>query len=85
MAEAQAQEEEDRRNAVELGQAEKAELYSQISKITFVRPSSDRIKNIEQKKQAVKRAGDYAARLQASMFRRREMMRLRAEQARARW
>jgi hypothetical protein len=77
LAEAQAQEEEDRRNAVELSPTEKAELYGQISKITFVRPSSDRIKNIEQKKTAVSRAEDYAARLRGSMYRSREMMRVR--------
>jgi hypothetical protein len=74
LAEAQAQEEEDRRNAVELDPTEKAELYRQVSKITFVRPSSDQIKNIEQKKTAVGRAEDYAARLAGSMYRSREAM-----------
>jgi len=79
LAEAQAQEEEDRRNAVELDPTEKAELYSQIKKITFVRPSSDRVKNLEQKKTAVQRAEDYAARIQGEMFRSRETLSRRAE------
>jgi len=35
---------------VELDPAEKVELYSQLKKITFVRPSSDQVKNIELKK-----------------------------------
>ena len=79
LAEAQAQEEEDRRNAVELSPTEKAELYRQVSKVTFVRPSSDPIKNIEQKKTAVNRAEEYAARLRGRMYRSREMLQRRAE------
>jgi hypothetical protein len=56
LAEEQAQEEEDKRNAVPLEPEEKVKLYSQIRKVTFVRPSRDIKINIKQKREAITRA-----------------------------
>ena len=72
LAAEQAQEEEDKRSAVDLEPTEKVELYNQLRKVTFVRPSTDPVVNINLQKDAIKRAEEFAAEFQAQMFKEKE-------------
>jgi len=81
LAEKQAEEVEDSKNAVELNDEEKVEIYDEIKKITFVRPSTDVNKNIDNKKEAIKRAEKYAEEFQAEMFVQKDLMDIKTNKA----
>jgi len=85
LAEEQAQEEEDVENAVELEPKEKIEIYNDLKKITFTRPSTDPKINLQKKRDAIKKAEEYRAKIQARMFKQRELMKIYAEKAKKAW
>jgi hypothetical protein len=72
-------------NEVELDATEKIEIYEDIRKITFTRPSVDPVKNIENKKEAIKRAEEFAGEFQAEMFKKKELIKVYEEKAKEEW
>jgi hypothetical protein len=56
-----------------------------LKKVTFVRPSKDPKRNIEQKKEALRRAQEFATKYQQQMFKQREFMKMYAEKQRKQW
>jgi hypothetical protein len=56
-----------------------------LKKVTFVRPSKDPKRNIEQKKEALRRAQEFAKKYQQQMFKQREFMKMYAEKQRKTW
>jgi hypothetical protein len=85
LADKQAIEEADKVNVVELEPTEKVELYNKIKKVTFVRPSTDPVKNIELKKEALKRANDLQNEVTNEMYLKKREMDLYKQRANATW
>lgn len=84
-AKEQAYEEETKRNAIPLEQTEKVELYNEIKKITFIRPSKDAKELIKQKKDAIARAQEFYEKHQREMFKQRDVVKLYQEKAKKLW
>ena len=56
-----------------------------MKKVTFVRPTTDPVKNLELKKQAVSKAVEYKDQLTNTMYEKKKELTLYSKKARARW